>query len=222
MKFVYPEIGKVFDTDIGKINTLVIENQALLINLLSDIYGQIEGIDGKSVLSDNKGILPMSKFAELLTQFVPFELSKKTLISKISTLLEKKAVAEDMYLETVELLSSIERYLSKLSFDFNCNPIFQKISINSLIKASGVELNEAYDSLGEKILDYFELVREFDHDKLFITFNLRSFLSDSEAQLFIGDILRREINLIMIESSEHKLLSCENRLLIDSDLCEIC
>lgn len=221
MKFVYPEIGKVFDTDIGKINTLVIENQALLINLLSDIYGQIEGIDGKSVLSDNKGILPMSKFAELLTQFVPFELSKKTLISKISTLLEKKAVAEDMYLETVELLSSIERYLSKLSFDFNCNPIFQKISINSLIKASGFEINETYDSLGEKILDYFELVREFDHDKLFITFNLRSFLSDSETQLFIEDILKREIKLIMIESSERKLLSSENRLLIDSDLCEI-
>lgn len=222
MKFVYPEIGKVFDTDIGKINTLVIENQALLIKLLSDIYGQIEGIDGKSVLSDNKGILPMSKFAELLTQFVPFELSKKALISKISSLLEKKAVAEDMYLETMELLSSIERYLSKLSFDFNCNPIFQKISINSLIKASGFELNEAYDSLGEKILDYFELVRGFDHDKLFITFNLRSFLSDSETQLFIEDILKREIKLIMIESSERKLLSSENRLLIDSDLCEIC
>lgn len=222
MKFVYPEINKVFDTDIEKINTIVVENQKLLINILSDIYGQIEGNDGKSVLSDNKGILPMGKYAELLTQFVPFELCKKSLISKISALFEKKALEEDMYLETMELMSSIERYLYKLSFDFNCNPIFQKININSLIKASGFGLNEEYDSLGEKILDYFELVREFDHDKLFITFNLRCFLSDAETQLFIEDILRREIKLIMLESSERKLLSCENRLLIDSDLCEIC
>lgn len=222
MKFVYPEISKVFDTDIGKVNTIVIENQTLLFSLLSDIYGQIEGNDGKSVLSDNKGILPMSKSAELLTNFIPFELSKKTLISKISASIEKKAVYGDMYLETMELMSLIERYLNKLTFDLACNPVFQKINVNSLIKASGFELNEDYDSLGEKLLDYFALVREFDHDKLFITLNLRSFLSDSETQLFIDDILRRDINLIMIESSEREAVSGENRLLVDSDLCEIC
>ncbi len=221
MKIVYPEIDYVFDIEIGKVSTVIIENPKLLFELLNDLYLQIEGCDGKTVLSDEKGILTMAKSAELLTQFVPFQLSRKNLITKISTKLEEKAVEDSMYLKTMELLSAIEKYLNELSFDLNCDPVFSKINVSSVIKASGLELNEEYSSLAEKILDYFELVTEFDRKKLFITYNLRSFFSDEECGAFLKDVLNREYALLMIESSEHTLLPCENRTVIDPDLCII-
>ena len=221
MKLTYPEINAVLDTENGKINSIVIENAELMYNFLSDINFQILGNDGRTVISDSKGTVDFAKSVELISQFIPFELSKKSLISKITSVMEKRAVAEDLYLETAELLSVFEKYLDKLSYEVDCDIIWEKVNINSLIKAAGIMLNEEYESLSEKILDYFELVREFERNKMFITVNLRSYISDNELELFLSDALKRNINLIMIENHEHKLLNNEKRLVIDSDLCEI-
>ena len=91
-----------------------------------------------------------------------------------------------------------------------------------LIKAVSPSFREEYDSLGEKLIDYFELVTEFDRKKLFITLNLRSFITDNDMQKFIDTVLSHEYNVIMIESSERRLLDKEKRYIIDSSLCEIC
>ncbi len=221
MKFVYPEINNVFDTGGENVNTLIIENQGLMVRLLGDIYAQSEGLDGKSALFDNGKELPIGKSMELLTQFVPFDINKKTLLSKICSALEKEAASDEYFVKTNELLGTVEAYLNELSSGFRCDLDFSKINFSSLIKASGAEIEENYDSLGEKIIDYFELVTEFDRPKLFFTVNLRSYLSDDETYLFIDTALKHGYNLIMAESHEHKRLKNEDRFIIDSDLCEI-
>ena len=53
-----------------------------------------------------------------------------------------------------------------------------KISVTTLFKAIGIELHDDYEGeygAAEKLIDYMELVREFDRDKVFITINMRSF-----------------------------------------------
>lgn len=53
MKMVFPGINQVFDCENGEeVWSLVIENQNLFYGILSDIRGQIEGIEGKVVLSE--------------------------------------------------------------------------------------------------------------------------------------------------------------------------
>lgn len=135
--------------------------------------------------------------------------------------LEKKAVSEDFYGRTIELVSEIENHLMNISFDFLCDINYNKLDIGSIIRASGVEINDSYTSLGEKIIDYIELVTEFDRRKLFLTVNLRSYISDNEASEFMKTILSHGYNVIMLESSEHSRLDCESRYIIDADLCEI-
>ena len=221
MKFVYPEIDCVFDTDCGKINTLIIENQKLMCSLISDIQKQLEGLDGRSVLSEGNKILSMDKNIELLDRFIPFDINSKTLISKIVADLEKKAISDEWYSHTSELIGNTQLLLSKLAFDYSCNIEFTKISIGSIIKAVGVEICDDYESLGEKIIDYFELIHEFLGKKLFVTVNLRSYISDEETELFMQTALLHQFNVFMIENCEHKRLSCEKRMIIDGDLCLI-
>lgn len=72
----------MFDTASDKVQTLIIENQPLLLTLLTDIQAQLDGLDGKAVLSESDKLLPLSKHLELLTSFVPFDLNKKALVSK--------------------------------------------------------------------------------------------------------------------------------------------
>ena len=188
---------------------------------MSDIQNQLSGLDGKAVLSENNKILPIDKKLELLDRFIPFDMNGKTLISKITADLEKKAVSDEWYPRTAELLSLTESLLSNLAFDYSCSIEFPKIGIGSLIKASGVEICDDYDSLGEKIIDYFGLIHEFIGKKLFVTVNLRSYISDRETELFMQTVLDHEFNILMIENCEHKRLSQEKRMIVDADLCLI-
>ncbi len=221
MKFAYPDIDFVFDTSIGKVNTVVIENQKLFLRLLQDLENQLCGLDGLAVVSDNNKILPTDKKLELLARFVPFELNRKPLLNKISAALEKTAVSGEFYQRSMELLTHIEAFLNDISFEFPINVGFGNIGIGSVIKGAGVEIVDDYEKLGEKIIDYFELVTEFLGRKLFVTVNLRSFISDDEAEDFIKTVLSHEYNVIMIENCEHPLLTDESRHIVDSDLCEI-
>ena len=221
MTFVYPDIDCVFDTGGEMISTLIIENQPLLRTLLTDLRQQISGLDGRSVLSEGDKILPPGKHLELLDRFVPFDLNTRSLLTKIVSELEKRAVSEEYYAETITFLGDTERFLTDLSFDFPVDLTFSKISAGSLIKAAGVEICDDYDSLGEKIIDYFQMVRDLVGSKLFITVNLRSYLTDEETGFFMKTVASHQFDVIMIESTEHVRLPAECRRVVDADLCLI-
>lgn len=221
MKYVYPKIGKVFETDGNLVNTLVIENQGLFCRIIEDIQNQINGFDGKSVLSIDNKIIPINKNLEVLSQFIPFEINRKNLISKICSAIEAKSAEEEFCYKASELMTQIESFMMEISFDFACNLSFEKLNFASLVKASGLEIADDYDSLGEKIIDLMELITEFDREKFYVIINLRSYLSDEETAQFMDTVIRHRFSVLMIESNEHLLLPCESRFIIDKDLCEI-
>lgn len=221
MKFCHPDISGVFDTDIEAVNTIVIENRLLFRSVIEDIYTQIDGFNGKAVLTVNDKISDFSKYAELFSSFVPFDINKKSLISKITLAMEKESLNEYKYEQTMKILTDVEKYMECLSSSFNCNISYSKITSSALIKAVGIEIVDDYTSLGEKVIDYMELVREFDREKMFFTVNLRSYISDDEADAFLKTIKKHDFKLIMFESKDYKMLSCEHRRTIDDDLCEI-
>lgn len=71
-----------------------------------------------------------------------------------------------------------------------------------------------------KILDYMELVREFDRDKLFITVNMRAYFDDVLIEQFMKTAISHEFRILMLESNAYRALPYEKRTTIDADLCE--
>lgn len=205
----------------GKVNTVVIENAAAFAEILRDIASSIEGNSEQSVLFDRDKMLSFSTSAELLSSFFPFEVNRKTLLNKITASLEKEALLPENYQMTMEMISSTERYLSSLAEAFDCNLTFGKISPSSIIKASGLEIIEDYTSLPEKLLDYFELVREFEREKVFFTVNLRSYLNVRDVESFFESIVLHDFSVIMFENKEYSKNKWENRLILDEDWCII-
>ena len=47
-----------------------------------------------------------------------------------------------------------------------------------------------------------ELVREFDHDKLFITVNLRSYYNDETILKFMATVIAHDYKVFMIENKD--------------------
>lgn len=136
--------------------------------------------------------------------------------------MQKLAMDEEHYYQTSELITLLESYLLDLSVELTGNIELSKITWENTIKAVGVEFADNYDSLAEKILDYMELVREYDSEKMFITLNLRSYISDDEMNKFVNDVVARGYKLLMVENSEYPIIEHEKRYIIDADKCIIC
>lgn len=222
MKVILPQIDYVFECDGDRCCSIVIENQNTFLNAVTDIFTQVDGGEGKSVLSEDNKVISMAKHCEIISQFVPLDINQKSILNKVAAKMQSIAMDEVHYIKTNELMGALESHLMELSLEMVGNFDFPKINIDSMIKASGVRINDLYAELGEKLLDYFELVREYDTDKLFVLVGIRNYMSDDEMERFLESILTREINILMIEGSCRALLENEKRHIVDEDLCVIC
>lgn len=223
MKFVYGKIDNVFQWKQPAIPTLVVENQNLFRSLLQDVYLSMDGCVTPVVLSSDNRPLNTGKYMEVISDFVNFSINQKGLLSKICAALERVSTDAEHYLATQKLLTDIENAIEDWGFGFSCNIVANKISVSSLLKAAGVELQDDYHGEieeVERIIDYMELVREFERDKVFVLVNMRSFYSDEVIEQFLKTALSHEYKILMLESSSRPSLSLENRWTIDQDLCE--
>ncbi|MDD2362127.1 MAG: type II-A CRISPR-associated protein Csn2 [Oscillospiraceae bacterium] len=221
MKFMFSLLSTPIIFEEGKVQSLVIENQKVFRCLIEDIYNQTKNIEGTSVLSVNNTPVEIKNHAELLTEFVPFDINQKRFLTDICNELEKTALDETNFCVTQELLAFLEKYIQDLAFNLSVDVEPTKLSFPNLLKAMGLTIKDDYVNSIEKLFDYFEMVQGQGKNKLFITVNLRTFFTDEELISFFECVCMHKYNLFMIESSERPILPHEIRLIIDNDLCEI-
>lgn len=220
MRLCFPEIENVFIFDGSFVNSLIIENQRLFRDFVYDLYGLAQGNDGKSVLSVDFSPVAFHKKAELITDFLAFDINSKTVISKVQSILEKSAVSSENYLYTQKNLADNENWLAEIGRDLPFDTEVTKLSVSNLLKSFGVAVKDDSESLAEKLINYMELIRELDSDKLFIFVGLRSYITDEEAEFFFDTAVKHCYKILLIDSSEFNIIKNEKRTVIDKDLCE--
>lgn len=222
MMIAYPAADICCEIREDRIRTIVIENQHMFYNMISDIRSQLDGNNGKVVLSEDHTPLDMRKAADLITQFVPFTVNQKDLITKLYAALKKKAVNEKMYQYTQEIYRSIGEYIYRLIEDEESElDIVMPDDITGILKAFDVRFDDSELTLPEKILEYMLSTSELKGQRLFITVNLRSYLTDRETEELFQSLLLKKIPLMCIESADHPRLINEEVIIIDKDMCVI-
>ena len=109
--------------------TLVIEAPSFFRQFLQDISLQVSGLEGKAVLSQNNMPITFSKFAEVLDSFLSFEISKKSLVSKLQARLEAEALNERNYVRTMQLLGEVEQFIQELLSCHAQLPVIKSVSV---------------------------------------------------------------------------------------------
>lgn len=221
MTFAHPEMNAVLKFDSGEIVSLVIENSRFFRNIVTDVYTQISGGAGYAVLSINNTPKDFARYADMIESPISFSINTKSMQSRILAALERNAVNEAFYMRTGELMRAIEQYFAELTQDYTADMYCSKLNISSVLKSLGVLIHEEYSNQLEKYIDYMELTREFDRDRLFVFVNLRSFFSDEELLPFAETVSAHEYKILMIDNMAQAMLPREKRLIIDKDLCEI-
>lgn len=216
----HPQIESRLRFEQGAVPSLVIESPAFLRRFMESLYAQLRGETGELVLSEADQPIELSGWAEVIDNCFRLELNTKSLLNKITAQMERTAVEDTFFLKTADLLQRVESYIGELAFSFDCDLVCNRCTVGGLVKAVGVALRDEYEDPLERVLDYMELVREFDRDKLFIFPHLRSYFSDGEMERFLCTVLDHRYRVLLIESTERKKLQGEWRITIDNDLCE--
>ena len=220
MNFAHPQLDQVLTVDGGYVATLVIENPQFFREILHDVDGQINGDKGSSVLSENYRVLPFDRHAEMIDGFLHFQLGRKPLLTKLTNRLEALALKEENYLHTVQLTTRLEEYIMELAMDLPCSVYCSKLNFGGILRAIGVDILDDHENDLERLLDYMELTRELDHERLFILVNLRSYYSDAEVKAFFDSAIAHEFLILPVDSVARTLLKNERRVTVDDDLCE--
>lgn len=221
MKIAYRELKNVIDIDTDMITGLVIENPEFMYRMLQELKKATEGVDSDIVVSDNETPISAQKTISFITDLVGFTLNQKTLILKIIGELDRKSKCGLYYEKSEQLLETIEMHIGSLTDDMSCEIMCGKLNMLAVIKAAGIEIIDDYDTLEERILAYMDLSREYEGKSLFVFVNLRSVVSHDKLQLMINTAITRGYRILLIDNMDYKKLSCENRIIIDNDLCVI-
>lgn len=221
MKLIHAEMERIIEFNNGYVNELVIENKKQFMEMVKDITIQSEGSKGNFVLSIKDKPVELSKYADVTIQFAPFQINRKSLLTKLYSAIEQKALLAENFIKTEEILSKLEQYIHYLAEDFSVEIDCQRIAIGPIIKALTPEIEESDKSTIEKVFDYMQMVREFDKDRLFIMVNMRTYFTDTEMELFIESVCLHDFKVLLMESTAFSVLSNVKRYIIDADLCEI-
>lgn len=220
MKLVYKDIDHVFHLSEGYVNELVIENKKMFFEIVNSLSLQSEGAEGDFVLSINDKPVEFSRYADVTVQFAPFQLNRKSLLTKLNGYLEKRALLPENYPETMKLLTEMEAFVHALAEELPFEITCQKVTIAPLLKAMSPEIDAIGKSPLEQIFAYMETVREFDKDRLFVFVNMRAYFSDEEMNYFTESVVLHDFKVLLLESTSRYRLPNTERSTIDEDLCE--
>lgn len=220
MKLAYPELTAVFETGKGYIPTLVIENRCLMRKILCDIAEQLNGNQGLTVVSDGDEPLEISRYVELLQNFTPFSMNQKPLITKIISLIEKKAQEPENFMRTQALVQRMEAWILDMGQELPCEIECTKMSVGSILKAAGIEIVSDQQFPLEQLVEYMELVRDLEREKLFVLVNIRSYYDDQEITVLLRTLLDHALHVMLLDSYAGNVLVGEKRWTVDEDLCE--
>lgn len=220
MKLVYENMDHILRFGNGYVNELVIENKKMFFEMVNNVHLQSEGATGKFVLSISDKPVEFSRHADVTTQFAPFQLNRKSLVTKLCTTLEQESSNAENYTKTGEMLTKLEAYIHHLAEELPFEITCQKVAIGPVIRALTPEIEAGDKTALEQIFAYMESIRELDRDRLFIMINMRAYFTDEEMTRFIESVCLHDFKMLLIESTAYPPLSKVKRHIIDNDLCE--
>ncbi len=222
MTLTHPASKYHIVADESFINTIIIENASVFSKAVHELMLQINGADGRFVLSENNKLLQISKKIDLIINPFDIDVNSKKILSKIYDNLEAIAVHEDLYIKTREMEQTLVSYLNDLNIAFT-EPIDYDIDLklSNLFKAVNVSI-ERSNSLVENIERYMHLNCSLLSVNWFFFINLKSYLSADELKQLFDSALYNKYYITLIESHEADgKYDFEKKYILDKDFCEI-
>ena len=181
MMLAHLQLESVIDFSSPEVNTLIIENQDFFRNFLQDIRFQLDGFSGKSVLSEKTYHWTGAKTVSF---WIAFSLSTWT--------------ASHFCAKFHLLWKAPQWQRGTTSKPWQFFPKLNAIWMTWFSPRIAMWYADDYPDPLERLLDYMELVRCYERNKLFIFVNLRSYFPDDSVQRFLQTTIDHQYTLLLV------------------------
>lgn len=220
MKLVNSKYGLDIEFIENSVNVLVLENPMFMSDVIQDIISQENGMDGNFVLSDEQNI-KFEKDVMLITDPFHIDFNNKKIMNKLYSQLVD--ISKDLVEEYNDINKTIVEVLEKISDGINYNCINYNLEFDwkELYKLYNVRIEERYESLEEKLVEYMKILSGIMKPKLVIFLNLKTYLGQEHMEDLVLSSFYNKVPLLLIESNEGYKLKNERKFIIDKDRCLI-
>lgn len=224
MKIIHPIFQEPIVLEDDKVCVIQIENKRCYRELLCEIFYQSNHtLEGRFLVTEEAKSFDLGKDVHIITDILSIDSNQRKIISKLYQRLEATAEENDFYLETQEVLSKIQKFISLLTDNETVALNFkEEVSLQDLFKIADVKIECENIRLLEKLLDYLGIVQEFLKPKCIIVMGLKQFFEKEELEEIYKFAVYQEIQLVLIENvRDVENYEREEKVIIDGDLCEI-
>jgi CRISPR-associated protein Csn2 len=221
MRFVYSELGLDINIPEDKVFTLTLEKPDVFSKILSDLWMQISGLEGETIISEEDAILKLSKVADMI--FNPFGINcnDRKILNAIYS--EMKAIASEDQIESFaeinrQNIDFIDNIGAKLDYAITYE---LEVDVADIFKMYEVKLLTDDDGLVSKIIDYIKLLHRILKTNIFIFVNLKQYLTDNEIKSVYEAVIYEKVQLVVVQANYCDKISCEYNIVVDADLCVI-
>lgn len=222
MRFAHIDLQKELVWNESKhINELVVESPVFLRKILRGLANQ-EMASGVSFTQEGKA-MNFAKEIDVIYNPLCLDFNNRRAMSTLLKMLVKASLSEDFYIETNEFKARIVRYLDKIidSENFVFEVATGEFALDDIAKAVNIHIVDDEDDFVELLTDYMSMMAELAGIKLFVFLNLRTILLDEEMERLIINLKNHQLDVLLIESRQVVKLADAERIIIDSDLCEL-
>jgi len=222
LKISHPLFSTPFLLKEEAANVIIIENGALFFSLMQEFSKQCTGEDGSFILSDSFSELPFSKYVDFVGDIFTFSINERKLSSKLISRISEKALDDEHFASTAEILSAMEKYMLDLISDFDVSVHLENsVDIAMLLKAVPVSVSDPGATLPEKICNYAKINFEFFGKSIFTFVNLKQFVSEEDLLEIYKFFRYEKLSLLLFEGYQKSIFRDEHILIIDKDMCII-
>lgn len=221
MKLVNSNYGLSIEMKEGITDILVIENPKCFADIVNDIFMQQNGDEGDFILSEDNKEIAIQKVLNIIINPFSLDFNEKRIVSKLYRDLTDVAMeriqeySEINYkiVNELERITSVAGY-SGISYNFD-------FDWKSLFKLYDVRIENNYETLIEKLIEYVKISSILCNIKVIVFVNLKDMLIKSELDELYKTASSIKIQLILIESCEKIKEADEHIYIIDNDMCII-
>lgn len=220
MKLAHIALENQIDFKDDKIVFWDIEDIQIYYEFVKELKNQIDGEDGKFVLSNNLKSLKLDSNAEIIVGPFDMAFDSKKIANLISKRIVKTAVEDEYFIKFQTIDKSIMEYLRNLIIDADLPVEVGPIEIENLIKASSFKTSES-NSFYDNLVNYVSLLLNLSKPKLLILVDIKRYIKPESFTQFLHFLQYEDINVLFIDCFLRKILNNGARTyFLDKDHCE--
>lgn len=159
----------------------------------------------------------------VVSDFLNFELSNKTFLTKIYKYIEKKVISnfnEKLYFD--KEINSFKNIISTITKDIDIEfSISEEVDVKSVFSMFNL-VPCVDDSILSKLLQFINVISELKLYKVIVLVQVKAYLSTEDICELYKYSLYKKVPLIIVENNYHKIkLKYEKKLFVDDEFCDI-